>query len=202
MQIRVRVAVSCPRVTPPTSTQDREGAAPRAAATRLGRSARSRPHDDPRRAARLHQEAGGGGARRQHLDVQPAGASVHRDGGDGLVHAPCPGRRARALRSRATASGPNTTPAASATWPQAGSTVRGRRTHPRSARRRQEPQRDRTRTQCRRCTDLAGWPPVVAFDRAGSSRPPETAYSSRARCATRSSGVTYVPARLWRARLR
>jgi hypothetical protein len=182
MQIRVTVVVSCPRVTPPASPQNGESPAPRVAAARCGRCAGSRPHDEPRRAARLHQDPGREGARRQHVDLQSACAAVHRDGGDGLVHAPCPGRRARALRGGATARGStNKAPAAGAPWPQAGSTARGSYTHPRSARRRQEPQRDRTPAQCRRCADVAGRPPVVAFDGARRSRPPESAQLRRSR---------------------
>lgn len=59
--------------------------------------------------------------------------------------------------------------------------ARDRRQHPRSARHGQEPQRDRARTQRRRCADIAGRPPVGAFDGTGRSRPSESAQLRRRR---------------------
>ena len=62
--------------------------------------ARGRSRGDPRRAARLHAHAGGGGARHQPLDLQPTRLALRRDGRDAVGCTTDPGRRAEAADRR------------------------------------------------------------------------------------------------------
>jgi len=102
MQIRVRVRVRCSRVTWSAPAQGGEGAAARAAArTHCGRPAGGRSEGRARRAAYLHADAGGRGARGQPLHLQSSRPAVRRHDRDAVGHETNSRRRARPAARRA-----------------------------------------------------------------------------------------------------
>ena len=164
---------------------------PVAARSRGVRRARSRPPGNPGQEARLHPHPGSTGARDQHLDLRAPHPPLHRDRADGLGQTLDPGRRARALPRRATATSKSRTAAACAARPQAWSPTRGRGPHPgRSAHRERASagsRRTSTQTRCEhpRVAGSGGPRPCAPFSSARVWLRPRT----RARCpAPASSG--------------
>ncbi len=103
MQYGSQFVYACTRAPAQTAAQERESEAPRtvrAQARRLRRNRRS-PRGG-RRAAHLHADAGGPGARRKSIDLQPPRAAAARDCGNAFGDAARSGRRARAVRNRPT----------------------------------------------------------------------------------------------------
>jgi hypothetical protein len=171
----VVVCVRCVRDTASSSAKDQESAAARAAGEAcrqpIGRGSRG----GASRAARLHPDAGGRGARRQPLNVRPARASAPRDGRDAVGHAPRARRRARAAPRRTATTGSQAHPTADAR-PARSLGARDRRQNPGRACQRQDPRRYRKAPQRRRNANGSRRQTVVAINGTGRSRPPSSAH--------------------------
>jgi hypothetical protein len=160
--IRVRCSDGEASRTPP----DRQDAAPRRRAggrAWLAGGARCYSPGLKRRAACLHAQASGRGARSQPLNVPPACAALRRHGRDALGRQAHPGRRTRATAGR-TATSRQAAPSAARSRSSAAPTRRGDRTNPNRAGRGREPAPDRSRAQCRRYPDSPRGQAVVALD--------------------------------------